>query len=221
MKVSAIIPAAGLGVRLGEEKQFKLLAGYPLFIHSIRTFINFPKIDEIVVVVPKNKKKIIYDWLAPISHKKNIVVTRGGSKRQDSVKNGVLASNSNSDLICIHDAARPFITTKIIEECIISAKNSDGAVVAIPSTSTVKYSKNNIIEKTINRDNVWLAQTPQVFWRDKLLKAYDNLDKTDILTDESVLMEKMGYKISLVLGDKANFKITTLEDWKRAESYLQ
>lgn len=221
MKVSAIIPAAGLGVRLGEEKQFKLLAGYPLFIHSIRTFINFPKIDEIVVVVPKNKKKIIYDWLTPISHKKNIVVTRGGSKRQDSVKNGVLSSNSNSDLICIHDAARPFITTKIIEECIISAKNSDGAVVAIPSTSTVKYSKNNIIEKTINRDNVWLAQTPQVFWRDKLLKAYDTLDKTDILTDESVLMEKMGYKISLVLGDKANFKITTLEDWKRAESYLQ
>jgi 2-C-methyl-D-erythritol 4-phosphate cytidylyltransferase len=219
VKVSAIIPAAGLGVRLGEEKQFKLLAGYPLFIHSIRTFINFPKIDEIVVVVPKNKKKIIYDWLTPISHKKNIVVTHGGSRRQDSVKNGVLSSNS--DLICIHDAARPFITTKIIEECIISAKNSDGAVVAIPSTSTVKYSKNNIIEKTINRDNVWLAQTPQVFWRDKLLKAYDNLDKTDILTDESVLMEKMGYKISLVLGDKANFKITTLEDWKRAESYLQ
>ncbi|GIS53440.1 hypothetical protein Ct9H90mP29_04820 [bacterium] len=80
-------------------------------------------------------------------------------------------------MICIHDAARPFVTTKIIEECIISAKNSDGAVVAIPSTSTVKYSKNNIIEKTINRDNVWLAQTPQVFWRDKLLKAYDNLDK--------------------------------------------
>ena len=221
MKVSAIIPAAGLGVRLGEEKQFKLLAGYPLFIHSIRTFINFPKIDEIVVVVPKNKKKIIYDWLTPISHKKNIVVTHGGFKRQDSVKNGVLSSDSNSSLICIHDAARPFITSKIIEECITSAKNSDGAVVAIPSTSTVKYSKNNIIEKTINRDNVWLAQTPQVFWRDKLLKAYDNLDKTDILTDESVLMEKMGYKISLVLGDKANFKITTLEDWKRAESYLQ
>ena len=221
MKVSAIIPAAGLGVRLGEEKQFKLLAGYPLFIHSIRTFINSPKIDEIVVVVPKNKKKIIYDWLTPITDKKNIVVTHGGSRRQDSVKNGVLASNSNSDLICIHDAARPFVTTKIIEECINSAKNSDGAVVAIPSTSTVKYSKNNIIEKTINRDNVWLAQTPQVFWRDKLLKAYDNLDKTDILTDESVLMEKMGYKISLVLGDKANFKITTLEDWKRAESYLQ
>jgi len=221
VKVSAIIPAAGLGVRLGEEKQFKLLAGYPLFTHSIRTFLNFPKIDEIVVVVPKNKKKIIYEWLTPISHKKNIVVTHGGLRRQDSVKNGVLESDSNSDLICIHDAARPFVTTNIIDECIISAKNSDGAVVAIPSASTVKYSKNNIIEKTINRDNVWLAQTPQVFWRDKLLKAYDNLDKTDILTDESVLMEKMGYEISLVLGDVENFKITTPEDWKRAESYLQ
>ena len=221
MRVSAIIPAAGLGVRLGEEKQFKLLAGYPLFIHSIRTFLNFPKIDEIVVVVPKNKKKIIYDWLTKISHKKNIVVTHGGLRRQDSVKNGVMSSDRNSDLICIHDAARPFVTTKIIEECIISAKNSDGAVVATPSTSTVKYSKSNIIEKTINRDNIWLAQTPQVFWRDKLLKAYESLDKTDILTDESVLMEKMGYKISLVKGNQANFKITTLEDWKRAESYLQ
>ena len=109
MKVSVIIPAAGLGVRLGEEKQFKLLAGYPLFIHSIRTFINFPKIDEIVVVVPKNKKKIIYDWLTPISHKKNIVVTHGGFRRQDSVKNGVLSSDSNSDLICIHDAALSLI----------------------------------------------------------------------------------------------------------------
>ena len=110
MKVSAIIPAAGLGVRLGEEKQFKLLAGYPLFIHSIRTFLNFPKIDEIVVVVPKNKKKIIYDWLTQISHKKNIVVTRGGSKRQDSVKNGVLSSNSNSDLICIHAVSYTHLT---------------------------------------------------------------------------------------------------------------
>ena len=92
---------------------------------------------------------------------------------------------------------------------------------AIPSTSTVKYSKNNIIEKTINRDNVWLAQTPQVFWRDKLLKAYDSLDKTDILTDESVLMEKMGYKICLVPGDIKNNKITTFEDWKYAESRLK
>ena len=221
MKVSAIIPAAGLGVRLGEEKQFKLLAGYPLFIHSIKTFINFPKIDEIVVVVPKNKKKIIYDWLTPISHKKNIVVTHGGLRSQDSVKNGVFESDSNSDLICIHDAARPFVTKSIIKRAIVAAGTADGVVVAIPSVDTVKYSENGVIEKTIHRNHVWLAQTPQIFWREKLLKAYDGVDESDLITDESVLMEKMGYKISLVMGDVANFKITTLEDWKRAESCLQ
>ena len=150
MKVSAIIPAAGLGNRFGEAKQFKLLAGHALFVHSIKIFLNFSKIDEIVLVAPKDKKNIIYDELAPISKNKNIVVINGGMRRQDSVKKGVLASDSNSDLICIHDAARPFVTKSIIKRAILAAGASDGAVVAIPSVDTVKYSNNKIIEKTIS-----------------------------------------------------------------------
>ena len=221
MKVSAIIPAAGLGNRFGEAKQFKLLAGHALFVHSIKIFLKFSKIDEIVLVAPKDKKNIIYDELTPISKNKNIVVINGGMRRQDSVKKGVLASDSNSDLICIHDAARPFVTKSIIKRAIVAAGTADGVVVAIPSVDTVKYSENGVIEKTIHRNHVWLAQTPQIFWREKLLKAYDSVDESDLITDESVLMEKMGYKISLVMGDVANFKITTLEDWKRAESCLQ
>ena len=221
MKVSAIIPAAGLGNRFGEAKQFKLLAGTPLFIHSIKAFLNSSKIHEIVVVVPKDKKDSIHKAIMSISGDKKITITPGGERRQDSVKNGVLVSDTTSDLICIHDAARPFITERLIEDSINSCESFDGAVIAIPSVDTVKYSENNIIMKTIDRNSIWLAQTPQVFWRDKLLKAYDSTDESIVITDEASIMEKMGYKICLVPGDIKNNKITTFEDWKYAESRLQ
>ena len=221
MKVSAIIPAAGHGNRFGEAKQFKLLAGTPLFIHSIKTFLNSSKIHEIVVVVPKHKKDSIHKAIMSISGDKKITITLGGERRQDSVKNGVLVSDTTSDLICIHDAARPFITERLIEDPINSCESFDGAVIAIPSVDTVKYSENNIIMKTIDRNSIWLAQTPQVFWRDKLLKAYDSIDDSIVITDEAAIMEKMGYKICLVPGDIKNNKITTFEDWKYAESRLQ
>ena len=221
MKVSAIIPAAGLGNRFGEAKQFKLLAGTPLFIHSIKAFLNSSKIHEIVVVVPKDKKDSIHKAIMSISGDKKITITLGGERRQDSVKNGVLVSDTTSDLICIHDAARPFITEALVEDSINSCESFDGAVIAIPSVDTVKYSENNIIMKTIDRNSIWLAQTPQVFWKDKLLKAYDSMDESIVITDEAAIMEKMGYKICLVPGDKKNNKITTFEDWKYAESRIK
>ena len=221
MKVSAIIPAAGLGNRFGEAKQFKLLAGTPLFIHSIKTFLNSSKIHEIVVVVPEDKKDSIHKAIMSISGDKKITITLGGERRQDSVKNGVLVSDITSDLICIHDAARPFITETLIDDSINSCEYFDGAVIAIKSVDTVKYSENNIIMKTIDRNRIWLAQTPQVFWKDKLLKAYDSMDESIVITDEASIMEKMGYKICLVPGDIKNNKITTFEDWKYAESRLQ
>jgi len=221
LKVSAIIPAAGLGNRFGEAKQFKLLAGSPLFIHSIKVFLNSPKVHQLVVVVPKGKKNTIYKRIMAMSSNKEITITDGGPRRQDSVKNGVLASDSNSDLVCIHDAARPFITQELIEKSIVSCGSADGAVIAIRSVDTIKYSENNIIMKTIDRNNIWLAQTPQVFWKEKLLKAYDAMDESTSITDESTLMEKMGYRICLVPGDIENNKITTIKDWKYAESRLQ
>ena len=221
MKVSAIIPAAGLGNRFGEAKQFKLLAGTPLFIHSIKAFLNSSKIHEIVVVVPKDKQDSIYKAIMSISGDKRITITSGGERRQDSVKNGVLVSDATSDLICIHDAARPFITETLIRDSINSCKLFDGAVIAIPSVDTVKYSENNILMKTIDRNSIWLAQTPQVFWKDKLLKAYDGMDESIVITDEASIMEKMGNKICLIPGDIKNNKITTFEDWKYAESRLK
>ena len=147
----------------------------------------------------------------------------GGEKRQDSVRNAVLLSEKNSDLICIHDAARPFVSSKLIELSIEACSNADGAIIAVRSVDTIKYSNNNYIEKTLSRNNIWLAQTPQVFNRNKLIRIYEKLDVSKLdATDESSLMEKMGYKIRLINNSSvSNFKITTNNDWKLAESIVR
>jgi len=146
----------------------------------------------------------------------------GGPDRQDSVKNAIQNSNPNIDLVVIHDAARPFITTTLIEKCISACETSDGAIIAMQPHDTIKFSKDNIVEKTIDRSNIWMAQTPQAFNKRKILEAYSSSDFDDlIVTDESSLMEKLGYKIMIVPGTGKNFKITTFDDWERAEAELQ
>ena len=134
-----------------------------------------------------------------------------------------MLSEKNSDLICIHDAARPFVSSKLIELSIKACNNADGAIIAVRSVDTIKYSNNDYIEKTLSRNNIWLAQTPQVFNRNKLISIYEKLDVSKLnATDESSLMEKMGYKIRLINNSSvSNFKITTNNDWILAESIVR
>ena len=221
MKVSAIIPAAGSGLRFGQAKQFKLFAGAYLFYYSLKSFMECDAIEEIVLVVSENKFAEIRREISLRPSKKLIKVVKGGGRRQDSVKNGILATRLDSDLVCIHDAARPFVTLELINQSINACKTADGGVVAIKSPDTVKYSKNSLIEKTINRDNVWFAQTPQTFKKERLTKAIIDAEKNNITcTDESFLMERLGFSILLVEGSINNFKITSQDDWDRAETLL-
>tara|TARA_A100001037_G_scaffold73952_1_gene66163 strand:- start:3196 stop:3882 length:687 start_codon:yes stop_codon:yes gene_type:complete len=221
LRVSAIIPAAGLGQRFGEKKQFKLLAGRPLLFHTLIPFFHTEKIREIILVLPDNELDKIRRDVISISGGKPVQFVTGGQRRQDSVKNGLQAASANSDFVCIHDAARPFVTKKLICDSINACKNVDGAVIALPSKDTVKFSEDGMVEKTIDREKVWLAQTPQTFNKEKLLKALKNADLLNINgTDESVLMEFMGYSIRLAVGHTNNFKVTTFEDWQRAESLV-
>ena len=126
--------------------------------------------------------------------------------------------NNNSSLVCIHDAARPFVEKVLIENCIKKCDHYDGSIVAIKPTDTVKFSKTNTIENTIDRNKIWLAQTPQVFDKAKTKKAIKNSKISNIkATDESYLMEKMGYKINIVEGSAINLKITFKSDWSFAE----
>jgi len=219
--ISAIITAAGSGQRFGETKQFKLLDGQPLYQYSIKVFLGLKIFDEVILVVPRGSRKTIEQETNSFSDKPVKIIT-GGINRKDSVKNGIRASSVNSDLVVIHDAVRPFVTKKLIEDCISACSYSDGAIIAIPPVDTIKYSKDNIIEKTIARDFVWMAQTPQAFNKKKLLEAYENhsLNNSNF-TDESSIMECMGYVITIVPGTENNFKITTNDDWNRAEALLK
>ena len=221
MKVSAIIPAAGSGLRFGQAKQFKLFAGASLLYYSLKSFMECDAIGEIVLIVSENKFEEIKREASLRPSKKLVKVIIGGERRQDSVKNGILATRSDADLVCIHDAARPFVTLSLINQSINACKTADGGVVGIKSPDTVKYSENSLIKKTINRDNIWLAQTPQTFKKEKLTKAIIDAEKNNITcTDESSLMERMGFSILLVRGHINNFKITSQDDWDRAETLL-
>jgi len=218
MKVSAIIPAAGSGERFGEEKQFKLFSGRPLLFHTLKLFLQSDYIDEIIVAVPSANVDSTHRDVLSMSAGKPVKVVAGGTRRQDSVKNGIDVSDSHSTLVCIHDAARPFVTEDLIQRSISACEFADGAVVGIPSKDTVKFSENGLIKETLDREKIWLAQTPQCFHKNKLLQALYNAEKENLIgTDESALMEAMGFSIKLVDGESNNFKITTKDDWIRAE----
>ena len=218
VKVSAIIPAAGSGSRFGEEKQFKILSGRPLWAYTLDPFIKSSLINEILFIVPETYINTVQSSESFIiaSKKKEIKVIPGGPKRTDSVLNGLYSTKKTNDLVCIHDAARPFIRQSFITETVNSCKDFDGAVLAIPSVDTVKVVKDEIINKTIDRTIIWMAQTPQTFHRDKLLDAFKNNIKVHV-TDESVLMELSGYSIRIINGDAENFKITNKLDWELAK----
>ena len=218
MKVSAIIPAAGSGERFGEEKQFKLFSGRPLLFHTLKLFLQSDYIDEIIVAVPSASVDSTHRDVLSMSAGKPVKVVAGGTRRQDSVKNGIDVSDSHSTLVCIHDAARPFVTEDLIQRSISACEFADGAVVGIPSKDTVKFTENGFIKETLDREKIWLAQTPQCFHKNKLIQALYYAETENLTgTDESALMEAMGFSIKLVDGDSNNFKITTKDDWIRAE----
>ena len=219
MKVSVIIPCAGSGNRFGELKQFKILNGEPLLYFALKPFLDLKEVLEIIIAVPKNKVDFVKNYNKKETHSnKKIKVVEGGTDRHKSILNCIKILDKKTKLICIHDAARPFITKKLIQKCLKKCKKYDGAILAIKSSDTVKYADDKLIKKTINREKVWLAQTPQVFHKNKLIKAIKrSSEANEKVTDESILMEKMGYSIRLVEGHMNNFKITFNSDWKFAE----
>jgi 2-C-methyl-D-erythritol 4-phosphate cytidylyltransferase len=136
----------------------------------------------------------------------------GGIRRQDSVYNGLKAVSKRSDWVLIHDSARPFIESKSINKVILAAKKSGAAILAVKPKATIKLShKRNIVSKTLDRDKLWEVQTPQVFKKSLILKAYRKYSKSNV-TDDASLVEKLGKRVVVVEGDYRNIKITTAED---------
>ena len=217
-KVSAIIPAAGSGSRFGGKKQFKNLNGEPLWAHTLKPFVQSSLIDEIIFVVEEGFIGIIREssCFKQFVEEKEIIITKGGARRMDSVLNGIQVSKKMNDIVCIHDVARPFVSKSLINKTIEACKNFNGAISAVPTVDTVKNVENKIIKKTLSRSQTWMAQTPQTFRKNKLLKAFNDNVNVNV-TDESTLMELSGFSIKIINGEDKNFKITKKIDWVLAK----
>ena len=221
-KVSVIILAAGSGSRFGAKKQFKKLNEKPIWVYSLNTFIRSKCVDELILVIPNDsietlKKSQVF---ISLNNKHSIELVSGGESRKDSVINGLKAVKKTNDIVCIHDAARPFIKASYIKHSIDACSEFDGAIIAIPVVDTVKKADNKQIKNTIDRKSLWMAQTPQTFQKEKLLYAIKNFSHLNI-TDESMLMEEANFKIKLIEGDQSNFKITNEMDWELAKVIVE
>jgi len=229
MKAAVIITAGGLGKRFGVKgdkllpKQFIHLSSKPLILYSIESFERSEFISEIILVVPD--KWVEYtetELVDKFNIKKISKVIAGGAQRQESVERGFKSLSSKPGLVAVHDGVRPFVSLELIEGVLQQAANSGAAITAIPATDTIKKSSSTqSIEKTLSREDIWFAQTPQAFKYEILHEAYEKALQDGYLgTDEAELVERIGKEVKLVLGSKNNIKITTPEDLKLGELIL-
>ena len=217
LKAGAVIAAAGMGNRFGEKKQFKLLGRRPLLFHTLTPFLECDDISEIVVVVPEEDLDNTSRELASFSSAKPVKTVTGGARRQDSVLNGCEALSKDVIIVAVHDAARPFVTTELISATIKGCSEASGCIAAMPSQDTVKQVSDDHIQKTLDRNSIWLAQTPQSFHRDILIEALQEEMKA---TDEASMVEAVGGTVAVTEGFAGNFKITTNEDWQLAKKLV-
>jgi len=225
LKVTAIIAAAGLGKRFGSQtpKQFHQLGGRPLLAWSIDTFTKVPFIEDIVVVAPPSDESSTLKIVKSFSNEKPITVIAGGATRQESVRQGLLSIDEKKTWIAVHDAARPLVPQSDIEAVCLMAQEIGAAILAIPVHDTVKLvDEDGLIVRTLDRDRIYLAQTPQVCRRKDLVSAYELAERKNIkVTDEASLLEAAGMAVGVVPGKPRNIKITTEDDFILAEALIK
>jgi 2-C-methyl-D-erythritol 4-phosphate cytidylyltransferase/2-C-methyl-D-erythritol 2,4-cyclodiphosphate synthase len=221
LRTSAIIAAGGRGARFGSDrpKQLLTLAGQPILQRSIDAFLRSPLVQEVVVALPRDVLDEPPDFLRRVDRRVHLV--EGGERRQDSVVNAFAHVAGRSDVVVIHDAARPLVSDDLIRRTIEAAAETGAAIAALRARDTVKRGDGScLVTATLPRDEIFLAQTPQAFrtsvLRDALAAADDGLS----VTDEAALAERAGYAVKLVDGDPRNLKITTADDLEMAEQLM-
>lgn len=183
----------------------------PLLICSLEKFNKHQLINEIIIAVNKANRKAITGLVKKYRITKVSRIVLGGRRRQDSVKKCLKALNKRSELVLVHDGGRPFVTAELISVLIAEAKRNAAAIAAVPVKETIKEVTGKVIQKTLDRRKLWAVQTPQVFKKNLILKAYKMFSRIDV-TDDSALVEKLGKKPKIVMGAYSNIKITTPED---------
>ena len=217
-KITAIVVAAGSSSRMGFDKLFYKINGKEILYHSVIAMASNKFIDDIIVVVSKENYDKAKNLFININKPINFVL--GGKDRNNSVLNGVNKA-VNSDYIVIHDGARPFVTNKVINDTLELAIKYDGATCYVEVKDTIKVSGNKeFVDYTLDRNKLVAIQTPQIFNRDKYLKAVTKTNEMQ-LTDDCMIFENAGYKVALSKGDYNNIKITTIEDLPKMNTKIR
>jgi 2-C-methyl-D-erythritol 4-phosphate cytidylyltransferase len=234
MKVAVILPAAGLGTRMGKStaektgtsrKQFMLLEGSPILMHTVRKFAASSRVGEIVIAVRAEDQEWVRDVVSREFPGDRVRVVEGGNSRQESVENALGSLGPECELVAVHDAVRPFIDLETIHKVFDEAAETGAAIVAVPAVDTVKQvirgTTHVRIRATLPREKLVMAQTPQVFRHDLLLRAFQEARKDGFIgTDESSMVERLDVEVSVVLGSDRNIKITKPTDMELAHLFL-
>jgi 2-C-methyl-D-erythritol 4-phosphate cytidylyltransferase len=223
MNVSAIIPAAGVGIRMGGDtpKQFLSLEGVPIFIHTLRKFSSSDSIDEIVIALRDEEMERASRDIDREHFAKPVRVVTGGASRQETVARALATLSPQTEIVVVHDAVRPFIELETIRRVVETARSEGAAILGIPSVDTVKQVERQIILGTIPRERIVLAQTPQAFQHSMLKEAFARASADGFYgTDESSLVERMGQTVVVLMGSDRNIKITKPSDLPLARLYV-
>jgi 2-C-methyl-D-erythritol 4-phosphate cytidylyltransferase len=214
-KTGVVIVGAGSSQRMGRDKVFMSLAGKPMLAWSVDFCQSCKLVDHIAIVVNETKLELGRRLAAERRWSKVVEICAGGKRRQDSVRQG-LNELDDCDWVIIHDAARPFLTADLISDGLEAAQTTGAAVAAVPIKDTVKLgSSDMMVTRTLNRQELWAIQTPQIFRFDIIAEAHEQITKD--VTDDAGMVEQLGRKVKLYMGSYNNIKITTPEDLALAE----
>jgi 2-C-methyl-D-erythritol 4-phosphate cytidylyltransferase len=225
VKTIAIIVAAGLGTRMGRtlSKQYLMLDNKPILVHTLKIFEKASTVDQIIVVVPNQDISYVRQEIIEFYEISKIQrVISGGKERQDSVNNGLKEIPSSTDIVLIHDGVRPFVSEDLINISVTTALEKGAVTLGVPVKDTIKSADaNGLVSGTLQRDTLWLTQTPQVFKNEIIQEAYKKAyDHGYYGTDDASLVERMGVNVAMIKGSYDNIKITTPDDLHLGEFLL-
>lgn len=218
-RIAVAIPAGGIGARFGSRvpKQFLTIQRVPIVAKTVGWFTRYPGVTAIAVAAPEAHVERTRRALAALARRVPLVVVPGGATRQESVWLAMQAVPDDVEIVVVHDAVRPLITLDLIASVVRAAAEHGAAICALPIAETVKRVRDDVVDATLDRSELWAVQTPQAFHAALLREAHEKARRDGVVgTDDAMLVERLGHVVRVVRGDAENVKITTRDDLRRA-----